>query len=148
MAAITVNLKPFSTKTANAILQSLTGYGPMNDGDQAAAEEICHRVGALPLALVQLSEFMRDRSFSYSELLEMYKNSPETVYRTSGTLAGYEGTVLTTWDTFLRKLSANGRALLSLLACLHPGPVPETLLTNQAAKLESSQLSFLLDEFE
>jgi len=100
MAAITVNLKPFSTKTANAILQSLTGYGPMNDGDQAAAEEICHRVGALPLALVQLSEFMRDRSFSYSELLEMYKNSPETVYRTSGTLAGYEGTVLTTWDTF------------------------------------------------
>jgi hypothetical protein len=98
--------------------------------------------------MVQLSDFIRDRAYSYAELLKIYDKSAEKVYAKSDRPVEYDHTVLTTWDISLQKLSTEARTLQNLLIFFDPDSLLERLITNTKAELEDTELSFLLDEFE
>ncbi|KAK0616614.1 tpr repeat-containing protein [Immersiella caudata] len=125
---VTLNLAPFSVKSGHDVLQSLTGIGVTDEDEKTAAEGLSHRVGGLPLALAQLSDFIRDRGYSYTE----------KVYAKSGCPMEYEHT----------NLSSEAKALQNLLAFLDPDSVLERLLSETKADLEGTECAFLLDEFD
>jgi predicted ATPase len=146
--ATTLHLNPFSVEAGAEVLRSLTGVGQADNDDSDSVEGICRRVGGLPLAMVQLSDFIRDRGYSYAELLKIYDKSAEKVYAKSDRPVEYDHTVLTTWDISLQKLSTEARTLQNLLIFFDPDSLLERLITNTKAELEDTELSFLLDEFE
>lgn len=111
-----IHLESFKGKVGAEVLYSLTRYRPSGENDSAAAEELCQLLGGLPLALVQISEFIHDRGYSYEEFLPIYKRSAEKIFARSETAAEYEYTLTTVWDIFLQKLSSESNTLLSLLA--------------------------------
>jgi len=146
---VTLNLSPFSLEAGRDVLQALTGISAVEQEEKLAVDGLCDRVGGLPLALMQLSDFIRDRGYSYSELLRLYDKSAERVYAKSGTPIEYGHTVLTTWDISLQNLSSDAKALQNLLAFFDPDSLLERLITSTKADLENTPgHSFLLDEFE
>ncbi|KAL2022812.1 hypothetical protein VTK56DRAFT_4628 [Thermocarpiscus australiensis] len=147
-AATTLALSPFTVETGTGVLRSLTGVPPTDESDSAAAEEICRRIGGLPLAMVQLSDFIRDRGYSYIEFLEVYEKSAEKLYAKLEGPLEYGHTVLTTWDISLQKLSDEAKKLQSLLIFFDPDSLPERLITDTKAEIEDEGYLFLFDEFD
>lgn len=73
-------LKPFSTVKALQVLNLLTGLDSSEDEDSAAANDICHLLGSLPLVMVQMSEYIRNRGYSYEEFLRVYRKSASKIH--------------------------------------------------------------------
>lgn len=146
-AALTLPLSPFSSENGIDVLQLLCGLKLTDDDERLAANGLCHRVGGLPLALAQLSDFIRDRGYSYGELLRLYDKSTEKVYAKLGVPIEYDHTVLTTWDLSSQSFSVEARSLQTLLAFFDPDSVLERLISETKAELDGTEYSFLLDEF-
>lgn len=113
-----------------------------------AAKELVQLLGGLPLAMVQISEFMSDCCYSFEELLPVYLKSADRVFAKTGAPAQYEHTLDTVWETSFARLSAESKTLLNLLAFFDPDLIPESILSNKAAGITDSDLQFLFDEFE
>lgn len=145
---LTLALDSFFVQVRIGVLQALTGIEPTDDNDRSAADEICRLVGDLPLAMVQIGDFIRDRQYSYTEFLRVYKKSAEKVYSKSDRLVEYDHTVLTTWEISLQKLSPEATTLQNLLVFFDPDLIPERLITNTKAEINHDDLEFLFDEFE
>ncbi|KAH0545465.1 hypothetical protein FGG08_000466 [Glutinoglossum americanum] len=129
-----MNLESFTTETGLEALYSLTGARPTADGDSAlAAKDICRLLGGLPLALVQISEFIRDRSYSYEEFLPIYQSSAAKVLARGKTPIEYNHTLSTVWDLSLQKLPQESKILQNLIAFFDPDRIEERLLTNPKA---------------
>ncbi|CAK7200406.1 hypothetical protein SEUCBS139899_003101 [Sporothrix eucalyptigena] len=153
----TLPLRCFSETAGKSALQALAGTEQTEKSaladDPAEAEavnKICQLVGGLPLAMVQIGNFIRNRSCSYAEFLRMYEKSAEKILKRSDKPVEYEHTVLTTWELSLHGLSDDGRHLQNLLAFLDPDGVQESVLTNEKAveKLDNSDFEFMSDEFD
>jgi hypothetical protein len=147
-AATVMNLGCFSEEIGKDVLYSLTGMKPADNKDDVAAGEICHLLGGLPLAMVQISGFIRDRGCSYEEFLGIYGKSAKKIFAKSERPVEYEHTLLTTWDISLQKLSTEAMTLQNLLAFFDPDLIPERLITGTKAEIEDSHLEFLFDDFE
>ncbi|KKO99275.1 hypothetical protein THAR02_08625 [Trichoderma harzianum] len=146
--ATTMALGCFSAEVGKDVLRSMTGIEPADDDNEAALGEICRFIGGLPLAMVQISDFTRDRGYSYAEFLRIYEKSAEKVLAKSEPPVAYDQTLLTTWDISLQKLSAEATRLQSLLVFFDPDLIPERLITNTKAGIEVMDLDFLFDDFE
>jgi len=147
-ASNTLALQSFSTETGKAVLESLTSLKPADQDDEAAAQEVCQLLGGLPLAMVHISDFIRDRGYSYTEFLRIYKKSAEKIFAKSEKPVEYDDTVFTTWDISLQKLSEEATKLQNLLVFFDPDLIPERLITNTKAEIDDPSLEFLFDEFE
>jgi hypothetical protein len=144
----TMALGSFSAEAGKDVLRSLTGLDPADEEEETAAGEICRLVGGLPLAMVQISNFIRDRGYSYGEFLRMYEKSAEKIFARSEPPVEYDHTLLTTWEISLQRLSTEATTLQNLLVFFDPDAIPERLLTNQKAGIEDARLEFLFDEYE
>jgi len=70
--------------------------------------------------MVQISDFIRGRDYSYREFLSIYEKSAEKVFAKSDRPVEYDHTILTTYDISLQKLSTEATALQNLLAFFLP----------------------------
>jgi hypothetical protein len=147
-ATSTLALQPFPRDPGADFLRTLVGQEPLDDEDELALKEICSLIGGLPLATMQISDSIRDRGYSYSEFLALYKKSAERIFVKLGTPVEYNSTVLTTWDVSLEKLSPEATLLQQLLVFFDPDIIPERLITNTKASIEDPRFGFLFDEFE
>ena len=143
-----MKLQCFAAETGLEVLYSLTGLPPSNEDDDTAARELCELLGGFPLAMVQISEFINDRGYSYREFLPVYKRSAEKIFTRSAAPMQYEYTLDTVWDMSFQKMSTESRALLDILAFFDPDIIPEWILSNKKAGTNQPRLLFLLDEFE
>ena len=143
-----MHLRCFSTETGVEVLYSLTGLQPSSDSEAAAAKELFHLLGGLPLAMVQISEFINDRGYSYEELLPVYQKSANRIFARSGAPVQYEHTLDTVWNVSFECLSTESRALLNILAFFDPDLIPESILSNKRADITDPSLQFLFDDFE
>jgi len=144
----TIALSPFHAEEGREVLQSLTGMKPAGDEEETAAREVCRLVDGLPLAMVQISNFIRDRGYSYGEFLRMYEKSAEKIFAKSEPPVEYNHTLLTTWEISLQSLSTEATALQNLLVFFDPDTIPERLLINAKAEIQDARLEFLSDVFE
>ncbi|KAK4250129.1 hypothetical protein C7999DRAFT_38842 [Corynascus novoguineensis] len=144
----TITLSSFSVEDGREVLQSLTGIRPANDKEEAAAREVCRLIGGLPLAMAQISNFIRDGSYSYAEFLETYEKSAEKIFAKLEPPVEYNHTLLTTWDISLQNLSAKAAALQNLLVFFDPDTIPERLLSNNKVEIQDGRFEFLADDFD
>lgn len=143
-----MHLKPFADQLAPEALYALTGYQGADNEDTTAAEEICRLLGGLPLAIVQVSEFIRDRVSSYTEFLALYQKSSSKILARAGVPLEYNHTLSTVWELSLHNLPQDSSTLQKMIAFFDPDAVEERLLTNTDAELGDVRLEFLSDEFE
>lgn len=141
-------LECFSDAPGAEVLYSLSGRQPTNDADAAAAAEVSQLLGGLPLAIVQVSAFIRDRNCLYTEFLTLFHKSAQKVFARSQVPGEYGYTVETAWNMSLERLSPNGKVLQNLLAFFDPDLIPESLILETKAEIDDEQLEFLFDEFE
>jgi hypothetical protein len=126
-------------------LYALTGFEGADEEDKAAAEELCHLLGGLPLAIVQVSDFICDRASSYTEFVALYQKS--SLARGEVPLE-YTYTVSTVWESSLHNMPQDASPLQKLIAFFDPDTIEERFLTNANAGLSGEKVEFLTDEFE
>jgi hypothetical protein len=142
---ITLALKSFSADTTSQVLRTLSQLDFADDKEEAAAHKrLSGWTNGFPLAVMQISNFIRNRGTSYVETRKMMRECSRTVYST--VTPEYGHTVLTVWDTSLQRLSPGAMALLKLLAFFDPDEVPERFITNMKAIVHDGPLGFVVDK--
>ena len=96
-AAYVIHLQSFERNQGVRTLKTLTGITPFNDEEREAAETIVDQLGGLPLAVVQISDFIRDRQYSFSEFLPLYRSSANRIIAKGENLSEYSFTIGTVW---------------------------------------------------
>lgn len=143
-----LHLNSFLPKTGQQALFALTSLRAETEIDAAAATEISSLLGGLPLALVQISQFIQERNYSYEEFLRLYEKSAARIHLRGEAPPEYNHTIATVWDISIENLPQDARTLQSILALLDPDSVPERLLTNSRAPLTDDRVQFLFDQLE
>jgi predicted ATPase len=146
----TLAVSSFSADTSSKVLRSLSGLEFADDKESAAAYTIlCRWTSGLPLAVMQMSNFIRNRGSSYVETEKMLQDSESArkAYIRAEPPAEYHHTLTTVWSTSYQRLSPEATALLHLLSCLDAVPVPERLITGKTAEVYGTPLKFALDSF-
>lgn len=147
-AANVIHLQSFEREQGVRTLTTLTGISLVNDQEREAAEAIVDQLGGLPLAIVQISDFIRDRQYSFSEFLPLYRSSAKRIIAKGEALSEYNYTIGTVWELSLHKLSEDARTLQQLLSFLEPDSVEEELLIRNESELTENCFEFLRDELE
>jgi hypothetical protein len=94
-----MHLEPFAAQLGSKALYALTGFFEgTDDEDIAAAEEICCLLRGLPLAIVQISDFIRDSASSYIEFLALYPKSLAKILAKGEVTLEYNHTLSTAWE--------------------------------------------------
>lgn len=88
-----MHLEPFSTEKALEALNLLTGLDSNKDEESAAANDICQLLRGLPLAMVQMSDYIRNRGYSYEEFLRIYRKSASKIHAKCETPIEYNHTL-------------------------------------------------------
>lgn len=143
-----MHLESFSTEKALEALNSLTGLDSNKDEEYAAANDICQLLGGLPLAIVQMSEYIRDRGCSYEEFLRIYRKSASKIHAKGETPMEYNHTLSTVWDISLQNLPQEASTLQNFTAFFDPDKIEERLLTNPKVNHTDDRFDFLIDEIE
>ena len=143
-----MHLQSFSTEDGLEVLYSLTSLQPADNQESAAAKEICQLLGGLPLAFAQISDFVRDRGYSYQEFLAVYRKSAAKVLKRGDAPLEYDHTLSTVWELSLEKLPEDAKILQKLLVFFDPDRIQERLLINEKADITDNRFEFLTDEFE
>ncbi|KAH7323125.1 P-loop containing nucleoside triphosphate hydrolase protein [Stachybotrys elegans] len=144
----TLALQSFSLDTAKMVLESLTCLKLSNEAEDAAAEKTCQFLGGLPLAIAQVSHFIRGRECSYAEFLQIYKKSAKHIFAKAEKPVEYDDSVLTTWNTSFERLSETAMKLLKLLVFFDPDLIQERLITHTEADIEDPTFEFVFDKFD
>ncbi|WP_227838183.1 tetratricopeptide repeat protein [Nocardia aurantia] len=100
------------------------------DADPKAADAIAVEFGSLPLALEQAAAYVRATGIGLARYLRLLRERRRQI-SSRGRAWGYDRTVWTTWNIAFDRLAAEqpeAVALLRLLACYAPAPVPIRLL--------------------
>ena len=147
-AANVIHLQSFEQKQGVKTLTTLTGLNPSDDEERDAAETIVGQLGGLPLAIVQISDFIRDRQYSFSEFIPLYQSSAKRVIAKGEAPSEYNYTIGNVWDLSLQKLSGDARTLQQLLSFFEPDSMEETMLTSTTSGLSEDCYDFLHDDFE
>ncbi|PGH07405.1 hypothetical protein AJ79_06307 [Helicocarpus griseus UAMH5409] len=126
----------------------MTGLRPSRESDVAAAREIFRLLGDLPLAMVRISEFMNDRSYSYEEFLPVYKKLAKRIYASSVPPMQYGHTLDTVWEASFERLSTESKTLLNFLSFFDPDNIPESIMTNARANICEPDLRFFIYDSE
>lgn len=147
-AANVIHMQSFGRNQGVRTLTTLTGIVRSSDQEREAAETIVDQLGGLPLAIIQISDFIRDRQYSFSEFLPLYRSSAKRIIAKGEAPPEYNYTIGTVWDLSLQKLSRDARTLQQLLSFLEPDGVEEDLLTSETSGLNEDCFEFLHDEFE
>lgn len=143
-----MHLQPFSTEKALEAFHWLTGLESKTEEDSAAANDICQLLGGLPLAIVQISKYIRDRGCSYEEILRIYRKSASEIHAKGEAPTEYNHTLSTVWDDSLQQLPQDASILLNFTAFFDPDKIEERFLTNPKVNHTDDRLDFLIDEIE
>ncbi|MGH9821999.1 MAG: tetratricopeptide repeat protein, partial [Blastocatellia bacterium] len=109
------------------------------DDEKAAARELAHELGYLPLALEQAGAFIAQTKCQFQNYLTNYRRKKLELLEQSPPIAGdYEHSVATTWSMNFEEVETASPAasdLLKLSAYLEPDRIPLILLSRSKKHL-------------
>ena len=117
----------------------------LNDEDHASA--ISKAFGGLPLALTQISGFIRQRKMSLREFLPLYERYSAKIDARKTPGSDYENTLSTVWHVSFEKLTETSTRLLNLLSFFDSDGISEDILLQSFQNI-GDDFSFLSDEME
>jgi hypothetical protein len=130
----------------------MLGEGYQGPENIAIAREITSILGGLPLALNQISTYIRQQKITLDEFLPLYKKHQRAIHRRRPTGFDYVFTISSLWKLALEKLSGDAATLLNLVTFFDPEQIDESMLCKGAKGLEASgkarELVFMSDELE
>ena len=117
--------------------------------DITIAREIYTELGGLPLALDQAGAYIEETQSSLSHYLKLYRTRRTALLKYHSDLVNdHPRPVATTWSLAFEKVeqkSAVAADLLRLCAFLQPDAIPEEIITQGTAQLDSPLSSFATD---
>lgn len=147
-----LQVNPFRGKDGGVAFIHMLGVGYEGDENAALGETIAKAVDGLPLALNQISSYIRDQDMKLEEFIPLYEKRKRKIHENKP--RGFDSTltVATVWTMALKNLSGDSATLQRLLAFFNPDGVSELLLQRGAIKLAATSsfgdLAFLTDVFE
>ena len=106
--------------------------------EDAALESKVNRLGDLPLALDQISDFWSRQDTTFQEFLQLYETGPEEyvkIFEYGVFSREYEHSLATAWDASFAQLTQGAMALLDVLCFLNPDHISETILESHHGAL-------------
>jgi hypothetical protein len=120
-----------------------------NDDDLAAAKQIVQRLGYLPIAILQATQFIRKDGLTLRQFLAAY-NERRLISASINTATSSDQVNLSTiWNMSYKALTADQRDLLNLLSFFDPDRIPQNMITEGAAKAVregKTMLQFIADD--
>ncbi len=107
------------------------------DPDGRAARYLAEEMDGLPLALEQAGAYMQATGTSLARYLDLFRRQRAKLLA-EGSPSGYSGTVATTFALAFSRLEGDtpqAAAVLRMLACLAPDPIPLDLLLGSIGAL-------------
>lgn len=154
-----LQVRPFEVQAGTEAFLHMLGSGYEGDKNAELAREITEAVGGLPLALNQVSTYIRSQRTALEEFVPLYKRRQRKIHEKRP--EGFDSalTVATVWNIALQKLSGDSATLQKLLAFFEPDGIDEALLQRGAEKMQdedtrsgveftANELQFLTDEIE
>ncbi|GAB1201379.1 hypothetical protein APSETT444_010771 [Aspergillus pseudonomiae] len=144
----------FDTRMGTEALQRLLGPIYHDTNNTPLVSELNKTLGGLPLALNQISSYIRQQKMSIKDFLVLYQNNRDKLHKRRPAAFDYQHTIGTVWKLALEKLTGNAAVLQRLLAFLDPEAIDETTLCNAASALSNqtpfnnSSLMFLSDPID
>ncbi|RMZ91103.1 hypothetical protein DV736_g1663, partial [Chaetothyriales sp. CBS 134916] len=143
-------VKPLTNDDGAAFLRSLTRSGE-SEGSTSASQELAFRLDGLPLAIEQISAFIRKHRLKLSEFLNAYKNDKDFEALQDKRIApkrGYEYSIAGVWA--LQDLSKGSLALLNIMSFLDPDCMQRDLFRRTLPKktknsYPTSELQYIAD---
>ena len=132
-----IDLTPFSDEDAANFLLKLTDTEGSPEGSVPKdALAVAHRLGGLPLGLIQMAGVINRQDYTFEEFLRRYeeKSLPELHKLQIGRQTkGYAHTIASVWA--LERLSRETSSLLDVISLLDPDGIPEQILTQGAGDI-------------
>ncbi|KAI9719975.1 MAG: hypothetical protein M1812_003100 [Candelaria pacifica] len=147
-AAHGYHVQPFDDNIGSSALLSFTSQDQSSISNQNIAKEITNMLGGLPLALRQISGFIKQQKLTLEAFLSLYERNALKIHERRGGVTDYEHTISTVWELALAKLPQNAKTLQNLLAFLDPDHIEESILTINLTGADISDFSFLTDEMD
>ncbi|KNG83907.1 hypothetical protein ANOM_008130 [Aspergillus nomiae NRRL 13137] len=144
----------FDTRMGTEALQRLLGPSYDDPNNTPLVSELNKTLGGLPLALNQISSYIRQQKMGLKDFLVFYQNNQDKLHKRRPAAFDYQHTIGTVWKLALEKLTGNAAVLQRLLAFLDPEAIDETILCNAASALSNqtpfnnSSLMFLSDPID
>ncbi|GMF79800.1 unnamed protein product [Aspergillus oryzae] len=149
-----LHVNVFDNKMGAEALQRLLGPSYDYPSNTPLIAELNEQLGGLPLALNQISNYIRQQKMGLKDFLILYQNNQEKLHKRRPAAFDYQHTIGTVWEFALEKLTGNAAVLQRLLAFLDPEAIDEATLCNAAstlskqASLTDSSLMFLADPID
>jgi hypothetical protein len=147
-AAAGIHVQPFDDAAGTAAFLWLVGQDPTSQSNLSLAKDISQRLGGLPLALKQISEFITQQKLSLRDFIPLYERNAIKIHAKKTGMTEYEHTLSTVWELALSQLSGPASSLLELLAFFDPDKIDEAILTQASGPDEHVEFAFLTDEME
>lgn len=137
-----LDMEPLKTAEAASLLSRLTRrHGDaMNQNERDASIKLAERFDGLPLAITQITRFIRKNQLSIQEFLDFYNTDVHyTQFHDEATPSQqhrYGYTLATTWS--FQRLSSDARRLLGIISFLNPDRIQEDIFMNPKEKTNSA----------
>ena len=130
-----IDLEPLAKEDAAELLRKLS-QNNRNKKEHMVSNQVAERLGCLPLAITQMAGIIRRQFMTYSEFLEIYRDSEEHADLHGKELAPRRetarGSLASIWA--FEQLGAGARQVLQLLVFLDPDCVQEHILVQGLAE--------------
>ena len=144
----------FDARMGTEALQRLLGPSYVYTNNVPLIAELNKLLGGLPLALNQMSSYIRQQKMGLKDFLVLYQNNQDRLHERRPAAFDYQHTIGTVWELTLQKLTGNAAVLQRLLAFLDPESIDEATLCNAASVLSNqtllndSNIMFLADPID
>ncbi|MGH7255651.1 MAG: tetratricopeptide repeat protein, partial [Nitrospirales bacterium] len=136
---VPVELGPLSVEEAVTFLFKRTGRRKTESEERAAATALARELEGYPWALELAGAFVSATSIAFRDYVLRLRQTSEQLGPVRDAPEGIPRSVRAVWSVTLQEIHAESKSageLASLLACLHPDPVPEALLAQAVADQE------------
>ena len=138
-----MHVRPFDEKSGSEVLLKSVGVDSDSKANQEHAEAIIRAIGGLPLALSQISSFIKNTRLSLFEFLQEYKDDLLELSSRTKNADGYQHTLNTVWQMSIVRLSSDARSLLYLLPYFHPDAINKSILIQGSSAIPDDAFKFL-----
>jgi hypothetical protein len=103
--------------------------------EDEAAQKLSVELGGMPLAIAHFAGYVSRSQCSLDQILESLQDrlkcSQIWAQKNPTSFSGYNRTLETVWDLAFRRLTADAREILEIIAFLEPDYIPEEMFVGQ-----------------